>query len=407
MTSAEEEKQAHRLRTLEAFVEDECIPAEKVFDDQVKEIQARTGSRWSEVPAVMDQLKSRARALGLWNLFMPPGHPGTQGVSVSQYAALSEVMGRSTIAPEACNCSAPDTGNMEVLAQYGSAAQQAAWLPDLLEGRIRSAFLMTEPETASSDATNIACRIRRRGDKYVVTGRKWWSTGAMDPRCRLFIVMGRMEGAEWDARPIHQRHTMLLVPARSPGVTLERALEVFGYDDAPHGHAEVTLRGVEVSADAALLLGEGRGFEIAQGRLGPGRVHHCMRALGLAERALTALVRRSRERVAFGRPLCDHDMVRRSIADSRMELDQARHLVLDCARKLERSGGAKGAMMEVAMIKVVVPNVACAVIDRAIQVHGGMGVCQDTFLAAAYAHMRTLRIADGPDEVRSPVILQH
>ncbi|CAM9425155.1 unnamed protein product [Ectocarpus sp. 12 AP-2014] len=394
-----------RLALLESFVEDECIPAEPVFTREMAEIEARTGTRWEEVPAVLSRLKAKARSLGLWNLFMPKGHEGSANVPMQEYAQMSELMGRSSIAPEACNCSAPDTGNMEVFANYGSPEHKATWLKPLLEGKIRSAFLMTEPAVASSDATNIACDVRREGDMYVINGRKWWSSGAMDPRCKVAIVMCRHGGAEWDAKGSHGRHSMVVVPIDAPGVTMVRALKVFGYDDAPHGHAEVELRNVRVPL-SSILLGEGRGFEIAQGRLGPGRVHHCMRAVGMAERALAAHVQRSRDRVAFGKALSEDSLVRHHVAQSRMDIDQSRLLVQDCAAKLE-AFGLQGAIQEVSMIKVVVPNMACRVIDRAIQMHGGLGVCQDTFLSEAYAHMRTLRIADGPDEVHTRSVAKY
>eukprot|EP00752_Nemacystus_decipiens_P002215 g2105.t1 len=359
---------AGRLALLSRFVEDDCIPAESVFAREMAEIERRTGSRWAEIPPVLIKLKAKARSLGLWNLFMPKGHQGSANVPMQEYAQMSELMGRSSIAPEACNCSAPDTGNMEVLANYGTAEHKAIWLTPLLEGKIRSAFLMTEPAVASSDATNIACDVRRERGTYVINGRKWWSSGAMDPRCKVAIVMCRHRGAEWDAKGPHGRHSMIVVPIDTPGVKMVRALKVFGYDDAPHGHAEVELRDVRVPV-SSILLGEGRGFEIAQGRLGPGRVHHCMRAVGMAERALAAHVQRSRDRAAFGSALSEDSLVRHHVAQSRMEIAQARLLVEDCAVKLE-AFGLQGAIQEVSMIKVVVPNMACRVIDRAIQMHG-------------------------------------
>ncbi|CAM9908398.1 unnamed protein product, partial [Phaeothamnion confervicola] len=340
------------LADVSKFVEEEAIPAEKVFETQVEDAARRHSSRFAEYAPVMEELKKKARTRGLWNLFFPGS-----GLSIEQYAAVSEILGRSFLAPEACNCNAPDTGNMEVLEKYGTPAQKKQWLEPLLEGTIRSAFLMTEPEVASSDATNIACSAELDNDSYVVTGRKWWATGAQDPRCRLAVVLVRMRGreasgADWDGRPVHGRHSVLLVPTDSPGFEVLRPLSVFGYDDAPHGHAEVVLRGVRVPAASAVVLGEGRGFEVAQSRLGPGRVHHCMRAIGMAERALEAAVRRSFARTAFGRPLAEHDGVRSAVAHSRMEIDQARLLVLRCARRLGEPAGLKGAIQEVSMIKV-------------------------------------------------------
>jgi acyl-CoA dehydrogenase len=344
------------------------------------------GQRWT-IPPVMEELKAQARAAGLWNLFLP------SELNNLDYAPLAEIMGRSLIAPEVFNCNAPDTGNMEVLGQYGSPAQQERWLRPLLAGAIRSAFAMTEPDVASSDATNIAARIVRDGDSYVVDGRKWWTSGACDPRCAVFIVMGVTNP---DAEP-HRRHAMILVPRNTPGVNVLRPLNVFGFDDAPHGHAEVLFENVRVPAEN-LILGEGRGFEIAQGRLGPGRIHHCMRLIGLAQRALESMLARANSRVAFGKPLAAQGMVQDAIAQSRCEIEQARLLTLAAADALDRHGN-KVAKDAVGMIKIVAPRMACAVIDRAIQIHGGLGVCQDTFLAHAYAAARALRLADGPDEV--------
>ncbi|MBS1241564.1 MAG: Butyryl-CoA dehydrogenase [Gemmatimonadetes bacterium] len=368
-----------------AFMADHIYPSEAA----VAETAAR--DRWQPIP-VIEELKRRARAEGLWNLFLPEDGRGA-GLSNRDYASLAEVMGRTWWASEVFNCSAPDTGNMEVLVRYGSPAQQQEWLEPLLDGRIRSCFAMTEPEVASSDATNIQASIRRDGDHYLLNGRKWWASGAGDPRCRVAIFMGKTDP---DAE-VHRQQSMILVPMDAPGVTVRRMLTVYGYDDAPHGHAEIDFENVRVPA-ANLLAGEGRGFEIAQGRLGPGRVHHCMRLIGQAERALELMCHRARHRVAFRRPLADHGMVRDAIARSRIEIDQARLLVLRAAHRMDTEGN-KAARAEIAMIKVVAPTVALNVIDRAVQVHGGAGVSQDTFLALAWAQARTLRIADGPDEV--------
>ena len=377
---------AAELRSrLLTFMADHVYPAEPVVADQVGR------DRWQPVP-VIEELKRRARADGLWNLFLPEDGRGA-GLGNRDYASLAEIMGRTWWASEVFNCSAPDTGNMEVLVRYGSPAQQQEWLEPLLDGRIRSCFAMTEPEVASSDATNIQASIRRDGDHYLLNGRKWWASGAGDPRCRVAIFMGKTDP---DAE-VHRQQSMILVPMDAPGVTVRRMLTVYGYDDAPHGHAEIDFENVRVPA-ANLLAGEGRGFEIAQGRLGPGRVHHCMRLIGQAERALELMCHRARHRVAFRRPLADHGMVRDAIARSRIEIDQARLLVLRAAHRMDTEGN-KAARAEIAMIKVVAPTVALNVIDRAVQVHGGAGVSQDTFLALAWAQARTLRIADGPDEV--------
>jgi acyl-CoA dehydrogenase len=376
------------LGRLSEFMRAHVAPAEKTYEDQL----ASAPTRWT-VPPVIEELKERARSQGLWNLFLPDADHGP-GLTNLEYAPLCELMGRSPIAPEAFNCSAPDTGNMEVLARYGSAEQQEQWLRPLLEGRIRSAFAMTEPDVASSDATNIRASIVREGDHYALNGRKWWVSGAGDPRCRLFIFMGQTDPDHADP---YRRQSMILVPRETRGVTVLRMLDVFGYDDAPHGHGEVLFQDARVPA-TNLLLGEGRGFEIAQGRLGPGRIHHCMRQIGVAERALEALCRRAASRVAFGKPLAEHDVTLERIAESRIEIDQARLLVLRAAWLMDTVGN-KAARSEIAQIKVAVPNVTQRVVDRAIQVHGGAGVCQDFFLARAWAHARTLRLADGPDEV--------
>jgi acyl-CoA dehydrogenase len=380
------------VERLSAFMDDYVYPNEQRFNEQV-----RDGDRWAPVP-IVEELKAKARSAGLWNLFLPDSDRGA-GLANAEYAPLCEVMGRSPwFAPEVFNCSAPDTGNMEVLARYGSDAQKTEWLEPLLAGEIRSCFAMTEPEVASSDATNINATIARDGDSYIVSGRKWYISGAGDPRCRIAIVMGRSD----QAAPKHLQQSMILVPMDAPGVAIRRMLPVFGYDDAPHGHAEMTFDRVRVPA-SNMLLGEGCGFEIAQGRLGPGRVHHCMRLIGLAERSLELLCRRATARVAFGRPLAEHGTVRAEIAESRMELDQARLLTLHAAATMDTAGN-KAARREIAMIKVVVPRTALRVIDRAIQVHGAAGVSDDFPLAAAWAHARTIRIADGPDEVHRETV---
>jgi len=372
---------------LRTFLEDRVYPAEATYAAQL----SAAPTRWS-VPPIMEELKQAARAAGLWNLFLPESEKGA-GLTNAEYAPLCELMGRSLIASEVFNCSAPDTGNMEVLVRYGTPAHQERWLKPLLAGEIRSCFAMTEPAVASSDATNIECRIRRDGDHYVIDGRKWWTSGAMDPRCEIAIVMGKTD----PTAPKHLQQSMILVPMKTPGVEVVRPLHVFGYDDAPHGHAEVVFKNVRVPVDH-ILLGEGRGFEIAQGRLGPGRIHHCMRSIGVAERMLELMCKRASSRVAFGKTLAEQGMVRHAIAKSRIEIDQARLLTMAAARAIDE-GGAKGARKQIAMIKVVAPNMALAVIDRAIQVHGAAGVCQDFPLARAWAGMRTLRLADGPDEV--------
>jgi acyl-CoA dehydrogenase len=376
-----------------AFMDREVYPAEKIFERQL----AEAPTRW-QIPPVMEELKTRARAEGLWNLFLPESELGA-GLNNLEYAPLCEIMGRSPIAPEVFNCSAPDTGNMETLVRYATPAQQEQWLKPLLAGEIRSSFAMTEPAVASSDATNIEARIERDGNQgYVVNARKWWTSGAMDPRCKIFILMGKTD----PNAPRHEQQSMILVPRDTPGVNVVRPLTVFGYDDAPHGHAEVEFKDVRVPAEN-ILLGEGRGFEIAQGRLGPGRIHHCMRMIGLAERSLEAMVARVKSRTAFGRPLADQGVIREWIADSRMEIEQTRLLTLKAAHMMDTVGN-KAAQAEIAMIKVVAPKMLLAVIDRAIQAHGGAGVSQDFGLAYAWARSRVMRIVDGPDEVHRRAI---
>lgn len=377
-------------KRLAAFMGEHIYPNEQRYEQEI----AR--DRWT--PArVIEELKPKARAAGLWNLFLPDHELGA-GLTNLEYAPLCEITGRSALAPEVFNCSAPDTGNMEVLARYGTPEQNERWLKPLLAGEIRSCFAMTEPAVASSDATNIQASIVRDGNEYVINGRKWWISGAGDPRCKVAIFMGKTD----PSAPRHKQQSMVLVPMDSPGMKIERLLTVYGYDHAPHGHAEVTFENVRVPL-ANLLLGEGRGFEIAQGRLGPGRIHHCMRCIGVAERALETMCRRVQSRVAFGKPLAEQGSIRAGIADSRMEIDQARLLTLKAAYMMDTAGN-KAAQAEIAMIKVVAPNAALRVLDRAIQAHGGAGVSQDTFLAAAWAVVRTLRLADGPDEVHSEAI---
>jgi acyl-CoA dehydrogenase len=378
-----------------AFMAEHIVPAERVFEAQMKAFRA-AGNPWQE-PPVMEELKHKARAAGLWNLFLPESPLGA-GLTNLEYAPLAEIMGRSPIGSEPFNCSAPDTGNMETLVRYGSPEQQARWLPRLLDGSIRSAFAMTEPAVASSDATNIEARIERDGDEYVINGRKWWTSGANDPRCQVLIFMGKTD----PQAPRHAQQSMILVPMDAPGVEVLRSLPVFGYDDAPHGHAEVQFTNVRVPA-SHILLGEGRGFEIAQGRLGPGRIHHCMRVIGRAERALEDMCRRATQRTAFGKRIADQGVTRERIAQSRILIDQARFLVLHAAWKMDKVGN-KGAKQEIAMIKVAAPSMALQVIDWAMQVHGGAGVSDDFGLARAYASTRTLRFADGPDEVHRNAI---
>jgi acyl-CoA dehydrogenase len=390
MNFSHSDKVRELQQRIAAFMEEFVYPAESRFQDEVAR-NRRDGNPWLATE-VVEELKREARTAKLWNLFLPDSEHGA-GLTNLEYAPLCEIMGRSPLGPEAFNCSAPDTGNMEVLARYGSPEQRKRWLEPLLEGRIRSGFAMTEPAVASSDATNIDAEILRDGDHYVINGRKWWTSGAGDPRCELLIFMGRTN----PGAASHSQHSMILVPMKTPGIAVKRQLSVFGYDDAPHGHSEIEFTGVRVPA-ANLLLGEGRGFEIAQGRLGPGRIHHCMRLIGLAERALEMLCRRALERVAFGRRLSEQGITLERIAESRIEIDQARWLVLNAAYMMDTVGN-RAAKKEIAMIKVAAPQMACRVLDWAIQVHGGAGVSQDFLLAHAYAGARSLRLADGPDEV--------
>ncbi|WP_295551410.1 acyl-CoA dehydrogenase family protein [uncultured Pseudacidovorax sp.] len=389
-------KAADLLQRLKAFFDQHIYPNEERYHREMDAFR-RAGDAWQTVPLI-EELKPKAREAGLWNMFLPHPYEGNGGVSNLDYAPLCEVMGRVHWSSEVFNCSAPDTGNMETIERYGTAEQKKQWLVPLLAGEIRSAFLMTEPAVASSDATNIQCSIRRDGDHYVINGRKWFSSGAGSPRCRIFIVMGKTDP---DA-PRHAQQSMVLVPRDTPGVTVLRHLSVFGYDDAPHGHMEVLLEDVRVPVDN-ILLGEGRGFEIAQGRLGPGRIHHCMRSIGAAERALELMCDRLRKRIAFGKPLAEQSVWHERIAESRCMIDQARLLTLNAAWKMDTVGN-KVARADIAMIKVVAPNMSCKVVDWAIQAHGGGGVSQDFWLAEAYAHQRTVRLVDGPDEVHRNAI---
>jgi len=383
------------------FMDEHIYPNEQAFHDEI-EANTRAGKRWTPLQLI-EKLKVKAHEQGLWNLFLPQDSAEIAGVKAAgltnqEYAPLAEIMGRVHWAPEVFNCSAPDTGNMETIARYGSAEHRQQWLQPLLAGKIRSAFAMTEPEVASSDATNIETRIERQGDDYVINGRKWWTSGAGDPRCAIYILMGKTD----PEAPRHSQQSMILVPANTPGVTVVRPLSVMGYDDAPHGHMEVLFENVRVPA-SNILLGEGRGFEIAQGRLGPGRIHHCMRLIGQAERALEYMCKRASARVAFGKPVAAQTVTQERIAEARCKIDMARLLTLKAAWMMDVAGN-KFAKNEIAMIKVVAPSMACQVIDWAMQVHGGGGMCQDFPLAYSYANARTLRFADGPDEVHRNAI---
>jgi len=382
------EKVKNLEKKLTEYMEKHVYPNESTYK---KQLEAQE-SRWSEIPPILSELTAKAKEEGLWNLFLPDSGYGA-GLTNLEYAPLCEIMGRSTIGPEIFNCNAPDTGNMEVLVRYGSDEHKERWLKPLLAGEIRSCFSMTEPEVASSDATNIECRIERTGNEYVINGRKWWSSGAGDPRCKIAIVMGKTdpEAAK------HEQQSMILVPLDTPGVKIERMLPVFGYDHAPHGHAEITFENVRVPA-TNILWGEGKGFAIAQGRLGPGRIHHCMRLIGAAERALEELCKRIQERVAFGKTLARQGVIMEWVADSRIEIEQARLLTLKAAYMMDTVGN-KEAKAEIAMIKVVAPNMALNVLDRAIQGFGAAGISDDFPFAAHWANARTLRLADGPDEV--------
>jgi len=388
MDFSHNQKTTDLIARLHAFMDEHIYPHEQTYREQV----AAMGDDWQPVP-IIESLKPRARDAGLWNLFLPDSRLGA-GLNNLEYAPLCEIMGRVMWSAEVFNCSAPDTGNMETLERYGSAEQKQQWLAPLLAGEIRSCFAMTEPDVASSDARNIGSTILRDGDDYVINGRKWWSSGSGDPRCELFIFMGKTDP---DGTDPYRQQSMILVPRATEGITIKRSLPVFGYDDAPHGHGEIDFENVRVPA-SNMLLGEGRGFEIAQGRLGPGRIHHCMRLIGLAEVALEKMCRRALARHPFGKPLADQGVTRERIAESRILIDQARLLVLSAADKMDKVGNRE-ARKEIGMIKVAAPNMACRVIDWAIQLHGGGGVANDFGLAYAYAQARTLRLADGPDEV--------
>ncbi|CEJ80758.1 Putative Acyl-CoA dehydrogenase [[Torrubiella] hemipterigena] len=381
------------LDVVAKFVEEECIPADPVLEAQVGE----GDDRWENHPAIIEELKEKARKLGLWNMFLPKGHyKESPGWTNLEYGLMAEWLGRSRSASEACNCAAPDTGNMEVLAKYGNDAQKQEWLRPLMEGKIRSAFLMTEPDVASSDATNIELSIRREGNEYVLNGSKWWSSGAGDPRCQIYIVMGKTDPNNKDP---YRQQSVVLVPANTPGITIKRMLRVYGYDDAPHGHGHLTFNNVRVPV-SNMVLGEGRGFEIIQGRLGPGRIHHAMRTIGASEVALEWMLMRVNDerKKPFGKLLREHGVILEWIAKSRLEIDAARMVVLNAAIKMDEQGPKK-ALTEIAEAKILVPQTALTIIDRAVQSFGGAGVCQDTPLANMWAGIRTLRLADGPDEV--------
>jgi len=384
------------LDRMRAFFDEHIYPNEARHHEELHR-RRRADTQWEPMDLI-EELKPKARAAGLWNLFLPHSHRAPEGLNNLDYAPLCEQMGRVMWSAEIFNCNAPDTGNMETIERYGTEAQKDQWLEPLLRGEIRSAFLMTEPAVASSDATNIQCSIRREGDEYVINGRKWWSSGAGVSNCAIFILMGKTD----PDGPRHSQQSMVLVPRDTPGVTVLRPMHVFGYDDAPHGHMEIVLENVRVPA-SNILLGEGRGFEIAQGRLGPGRIHHCMRSIGAAERALELMCKRLSGRIAFGKPLSQQSVWAERIAESRCMIDQARLLTLNAAHRMDVAGN-KVAKAEIAMIKVVAPNMSCKVVDWAIQAHGAAGVSQDTWLAEAYAHQRTVRIVDGPDEVHRNAI---
>jgi acyl-CoA dehydrogenase len=384
------------LARMQAFFDEHIYPNEERYHQEMAAFRA-AGNAW-QTPALIEELKPKARAAGLWNMFLPHAYKGNGGISNLDYAPLCELMGRVVWSGEIFNCSAPDTGNMETISKYGTDAHKKEWLEPLLAGEIRSAFLMTEPAVASSDATNIQCSIKREGDEYVINGRKWFSSGAGSPKCKIFIVMGKTD----PEAPRHSQQSMVLVPRDTKGVTILRHLSVFGYDDAPHGHMEILLEDVRVPV-SNILLGEGRGFEIAQGRLGPGRIHHCMRSIGAAERALEMMCDRLLSRTAFGKKLSEQSVWHERIAESRCGIDQARLLTLNASRMMDVAGN-KAAAAEIAMIKVVAPKVSNMVVDWAIQAHGGGGVSQDFWLAEAYAHQRTIRLVDGPDEVHRNAI---